>query len=144
MEAGLAAVKIVIGRVQIAPFECALAVLLILSGLATVLHWGPMQPFDALLPSWEVYLLSAVFIVSGAALVWGISATNVAVESVGLVLLCAVLVCRLILYGVYLGLDATFLLTGALDTVFILAALLRMLTIRQVRVVIDVRKDRLG
>lgn len=133
--------RIMLHRMAVAPFECAIAVLILVSGVAQVFGWGTADPVNILLPAWEVYLLSAMLLLCGFLVLLGIGLDHVATEAVGLVLLMGSLLARLVLYNVYLGTNSTFVLTGTLDLVFILAAISRLSTIRRARVVIELRKN---
>lgn len=129
------------GRIALTPFECAMGALLSLVGLSAILKWGPADPVNGILPHWEVLVLSLVFIVSGMATNTGIVTSNIAIEAFGLYLMCGSLICRLILFELYFGPNTTFILSGALDTVFCGASILRILLIRKHNVVIQIRKD---
>lgn len=126
-------------RLIVAPFEAAIAVTLIISGVAAAARLGPADPVTALLPAWETYALAVLFFLAGAGTITGVASANVAVEAGGLLLLCGSLIIRLILYAWYLGTDTTFALTGMLDALFVLAAFTRLLTARSRKIVITVR-----
>lgn len=129
-----------LSRVIVAPFETAVSALLIFSGAVIIAHAGPPDPVDILLPSWEVYVLAAMFVLSGASTLAGLAAGKIAVEGSGLLLLSGSLVIRLILYAIYLHIDTTFALTGIIDALFVAASVARLLTIRHHRVIIELSK----
>ncbi len=131
--------KKAIDRASLAPFESAIAILLMISGLIVIGNFGPPDPIALILPVWEAYVLAGVFIATGIFILAGIALNNVGVEAAGLLLLVASLISRLILYGYYLGLDATFAVTSTLDVVFIVAAFLRLFASRK-RVIITFRE----
>lgn len=129
-----------LSRVIVAPFETAVSALLVFSGVVIITHTGPPDPVNILLPSWEVYVLAVMFLLSGACTFGGLALGAIAVEGSGLLLLSGSLIIRLILYAIYLGTDVTFALSGIVDALFIAAALARLLTIRSRRVIIEIGK----
>jgi hypothetical protein len=135
----------VIARLGVAPFECAIAGLLIVFGASTIFRWGTVNPADALLPAWETYVLAGCFAVSGALILAGVAVPSLPAETAGLLMLCATLICRLILYAVYLGPGSSvFILAGASYTLFIAGAFLRLVTMRRQRIIIEIRKGGAG
>lgn len=116
-------------RLSVTPFETAIALLLIISGVASGLHLGLIDPVFALLPGWEAVLLSAMSGVTGALLLAGSGIPHRGAETAGLVLLTCVILSRFLLYGYYLGFGASFAVTGIFDTALIWAAVARLATI---------------
>jgi len=133
-------IRVVAGRLAVAPFECAISLFLVLAGVAQLLSWGVIDPVNALLPQWEVVLFACVTIIGGAAVPVALAGESPAGEAFGLLLQSTVFVSRLILYGVYLGPDTTFFLSGAFDVIFLAAAFTRLSTVRSRRVVIELRE----
>lgn len=117
-------------RIAIVPFEVAIAILAIGTGITGLLHFGFIDPVSQLLPNWEADSLNISLIASGVALVWGVMLASGAIESVGLWLLNAVIVARFILYGHFLGYGKEFIITGILDAAIVCAGIMRLWSIR--------------
>jgi hypothetical protein len=136
----------VIARLGVAPFECAIAGLLIVFGASTIFRWGAVSPADALLPAWETYVLAGCFALSGLLILAGVAVPSLPAETAGLLMLCATLICRLILYAIYLGPgSSTFILAGASYTLFTGGAFLRLFTMHRRRIIIiEIRRGGAG
>jgi hypothetical protein len=118
-------------RVTIVPFEAAVALLLIASGAAALCGFGLVDPIGALLPGWEALALNIMTVAAGGLVLAGVAGASAASEAAGLVMLAAVVVCRFILYGRYLGYGENFAVTGVLDASVLWAAAVRLQTIRR-------------
>ncbi|HEY5990766.1 MAG TPA: hypothetical protein VIV12_30880 [Streptosporangiaceae bacterium] len=129
----------VLRRLVIAPFESAIAALLIISGAAQLLNAGLIDPVRALLPPWEATALSGLSIGTGLMMMAGSAAASKGAEIAGLLLLIAVITCRFLLYGVYLGFGSGFVVTGVFDTAVVAAALARLWTVGRGDVIVRLR-----
>lgn len=127
-------------RHAIVPFETAIALLLIVSGIAGVAHVGIIDPVSALLPSWEAAALNWMAVVTGMLMGAGVGLAARGSEMAGLLFLLAVILCRLILYGYYLGAHADFATTAVFDSAVIWAAVARLITLRNRQVLIRVHE----
>lgn len=131
-------------RIAIVPFEMAIAILALGSGITGLLHIGFIDPVSQLLPNWEADSLNTSLILCGIAMAMGVITGSGAIESVGLWLLNATIIARFILYGHFLHYGAEFVLTGVFDLAIILASTVRLWSIRtrhtllRAREVIDV------
>jgi hypothetical protein len=118
-------------RATIVPFEVAVALLLTASGAAALGGAGLADPVGALLPGWEALGLNVMTVTAGLLVLAGVASAGAAAESAGLVLLTAVIICRALLYGRYLGFGVNFAVTGVLDASVAWAAAVRLATIRR-------------
>ncbi|HEY5985819.1 MAG TPA: hypothetical protein VIV12_05455 [Streptosporangiaceae bacterium] len=129
----------VLRRLIITPFESAIAALLVISGAAQLLGAGLIDPVRALLPPWEAAALSWLSVGTGLVMMAGSAAAAKGAEICGLLLLVAVITCRFLLYGVYLGFGSGFVVTGVFDTAVVAAALARLWTVGRGDVIVRVR-----
>lgn len=130
----------IVGRISVAPFEFFIGLVVIVSGASAFMKLAVPDPVNILLPQWEVYVSSALLVISGLCIIAGIVLGSIAAEAFGLVSLCGSLIARLILYDLYLGADVSFYISGALDSAFIFASVIRLAVIRKVKIVIHIRK----
>ena len=138
MEAGNL-MRNLIRRYSITPFEAAVAVLLIVSGLSYLFHIGPAQPSEFLLPSWEEYTLNWMSVISGVLLLHGSGAPSRRTEAAGLFLLLAVILSRLIIYLSILTSPGSIMVILIFYTAIIFAAIARLTTIRKGEVIMRIR-----
>ncbi|SRR6266487_1628106 len=129
-------VALVQARLGVVPFEVALAVTFLAFGAAVLLGWGSADPVSALLPWWEADALAAMFLLAGAGTAAGVAGDKIAVEALGLTMMCGSLLARLLLYGIYLGPGPPFAVTGLFDVVFLVAAAARLRALRTRHIVI--------
>lgn len=125
-------------RLAVTPFETAIALLLVVSGVAALLHFGLIDPVAALLPSWESAALSAMSIMTGGLLIAGAGVPHRGAEAAGLLFLTAVVLSRFLLFGFYLGFGKSFAVTGVFDAALVWAAVARLDTIRRREVLVRV------
>lgn len=118
-------------RAAVVPFEVAVGLLLLFSGLTAMFHVGLIDPVTALLPDWEAILLNVMTTLCGALIIAGVILAVGAAEAAGLLFLLGVVAARFLLYGHYLSYGANFVLTGVLDATIIGAAVVRLITLRQ-------------
>jgi len=130
--------RVVLARLAVAPFEAAIAALLVISGLAALAGTGIIDPVTALLPGWEAAGLSVTTTVTGALMIAGAASGQKGPETAGLLFLIAVILCRFLLYGAYLGYGADFAVTGVFDSSIIWAAAARLTVIRRGQVIVRV------
>jgi heme/copper-type cytochrome/quinol oxidase subunit 3 len=123
-------------RLGIIPFQTAIAILLVISGLISLTGYGDTDPFSLLLPVWEVVALAVSSVLSGVAVLAGLALPHRGSESAGLILLVAVILSRFLLYGQLLGYGPSFIVTGVFDSVLIWASLIRLGTIARRRVIV--------
>lgn len=131
-------------RIAIVPFEFAIAILVLGSGLISVFHLGTTDPINTLLPTWEANLISVSFLLSGILMIFGISLASAAIESLGLWFLNAIILSRFVLYGHYFHYNEDFWLMGIFDLAIILAGVIRLRSIKSEHVLIKVKKDDTG
>lgn len=125
-------------RLSVTPFETAIAALLVISGVASALHYGVIDPVTALLPGWEAVLLSVMSAVTGLLMIAGSAVPHRGSETAGLLFLAAVIASRFLLYGYYLGFGVNFAVTGVFDSALVWAAAARLGTIRRHEVLVRV------
>jgi hypothetical protein len=126
-------------RLVIVPFETAIALLLIATGITGIFHAAVVDPVDALLPHPEAVALYAMSAFTGLLMAAGIAASNRGTEIAGLLFLTAVILDRFILYGYYLGFGASFIVTGIFDSAIVWAALTRLHTVRKRRALVMIQ-----
>ena len=126
-------------RIAIVPFEAAVGVLVLVSGLTGLFHIGLIDPVNQLLPTWEASTFNAAFFICGVFLISGIFLASAAIESVGLWLLNSTIVARFILYGYYLHYGKDFFLTGIFDLAIIAAGFVRLQTVNTQHVILKVK-----
>jgi len=126
------------GRLAVAPFEAAIAALLMISGLAALAGAGLIDPVTALLPPWESAALSGMSVATGILMLAGAAVPHRGAEAGGLLFLIAVLLSRFLLFGAYLGFGLNFAVTGVFDGAVIWAALARLGTVRRRQVIVRV------
>jgi hypothetical protein len=121
-----------LARLAVVPFEAAIAALLAVYGVAALAGYGIIDPVAALLPAWEATALSVMSVATGVLITAG---------TAGLLFLVAVIACRFLLFGYYLGYGSQFVTTGVFDTGLVWAAGTRLSAIR--RGLILIRADQL-
>jgi hypothetical protein len=128
-------------RLAVVPFEAAIAALLIISGVSSLMKFGVVDPFTALLPAWQQHLLSGVSVATGFLMWFGSGLPHKGSEYAGLMLLIAVILSRFLLFGQYLGYGSGFIVTGVFDAAIVCAAVSRLVTLvkdRKIVIVDDV------
>lgn len=128
-------------RAAIIPFETAIGLLSIVSSTAGMFHFGIIDPVTSTLPYWEAILVNLAYILSGIGMTAGILADLGSVEAFGLWLLSGSVIVRFVLYGRVLGYGTSFIVTGALDSLFLGAAMIRLYHIRKRHVIIKTSND---
>jgi hypothetical protein len=123
-------------RAVVDPFESAIALLILGSGVAGLANYGLIDPVEVLLPAWESVGLNIMMVMSGVLCMVGIIFGQVQSERSGLMFLIAVVLSRFLLYGDYLGYDSSFVLTGIFDALIIGAAVTRLLSSRRVLLIV--------
>ena len=118
-------------RMAVTPFEIAIAILLIIYGVANFLNTNLFDPLRALLPGWESWTVGSMGVLSGLLIVMGIARSWRGGEAAGLIFLWAVIMTRFVSYGYYLGFGSEFLVQGIFDTAVIVATIVRLNTIRK-------------
>lgn len=123
-------------RMTIAPFEMAIAIFLVISGVSGLFHYGVIDPLAILIPMWEEIALNCLAIISGLCMLFGVAIDSGRFEAAGLFFLNGALISRFILYGHYLGYGNNFIQTGIFDLVVVIASLIRGRTIRKKHVIV--------
>lgn len=126
-------------RIAIVPFEAAIAILALGSGLTGIFKFGIVDPVNTLLPAWEAGLLNAGLIVCGICMLLGIGLGKAILEAPGLWLLIGTILARLILYGHFLHYGTNFILTGIFDLAIIIAGFVRLRSINKKQVILRVK-----
>ena len=129
-----------LSRAAIIPFESAISILVIVSGICGLARFGVIDPVFALLPYWEAVAINVMYILAGLGMIVGILSDRGTIESSGLWLLCGSIIARFLLYANYLGVNKNFVITGAFDAVFLLAAFTRMRYIRSRHILVKVQR----
>lgn len=125
-------------RVAVIPFETAVALLLIISGVTGLTGTGVIDPISALLPHWEATVIFAVSVCAGILAIGGILTAYRYAEMAGLLILAGYVADRFILYGYYLGFGGGFLTSAVFNAAVIWAVAVRLDTLRRGRTVIQV------
>jgi hypothetical protein len=120
-----------LARLAVVPFEAAIAALLVVYGLAALAGYGIVDPVSALLPVWEATVLSLMSVATGVLVAAGAAVPHRGAETAGLLFLIAVIACRFLLFGYYLGYGSQFVTTGVFDAGLVWAAAARLDTIRR-------------
>ncbi len=132
-----------LARLAVAPFEAAIAALLVISGLAALAGYGLTDPVQALLPGWEATVLAVMSVASGLGMGAGIAAGRRGTEAAGLLFLLAVITSRFLLTGHVLGYGPRFVVTGVFDAAVAWAALARLGTLARGQVIVRVSGERM-
>jgi hypothetical protein len=111
------------------PFESLLAGLVVVSGIAGLLHYGVIDPIGALLPEWLVVGTQGAYLTSGLLMLLGMGRGRRDIEALGLVLLSTSGVIRWITYGYLLGFSPNFIVSGVFNTLIVVASVVRIKTI---------------
>jgi hypothetical protein len=133
--------KGMVSRISVQPFEIAVALLLIISGLAQFFGWGQSDVTLIILPRWEQHLISSLAIFSGMSVVAGVSLNLRRFELSGMLFLISMFIIRLMLYAVYLGVNWSFAITGVFYISVLWAAVVRVIRILKGGTIIWIRGD---
>jgi hypothetical protein len=91
-------------RISIAPFETAIAVIIVVQALIATFGWGAIaDPVAALLPPWQAAAFNIAYLAAGLTMLTGLFWPRGDVEGAGLVLLGSLTIARGIMYGTLLG-----------------------------------------
>lgn len=90
-------------RVLAAPFQAAIAVIIIVQAITALGGWGLINPIDALLPGWLAIAFSAAYLLAGLCWLAGLLLPRGDVEGFGLWLLGGTVIARGLMFGVLLG-----------------------------------------
>ncbi|HEY2455584.1 MAG TPA: hypothetical protein VGI71_23815 [Scandinavium sp.] len=129
----------------IAPFETAIAVLLIISGIAQIAHWGSTDVVLDALPFWEADIFNVVTVIAGVMIATGVMTAVRRIEMAGLLLVLAVFASRFILFGDLFGfVDSAFAETGIFYAAVVWAAIARFRMIRRGDTLVRIRNEQRG
>lgn len=120
-----------LARLAVVPFEAAIAALLAVYGIAALAGYGIIDPVADLLPAWEATALSVMSVATGVLMTAGTAVPHRGAETAGLLFLVAVIACRFLLFGYYLGYGSQFVTTGVFDAGLVWAAAARLSSIRR-------------
>lgn len=90
-------------RAGVAPFELAIAVIIVVQAVIAFGGWGAFNVADVLLPGWLSATFNGAYLLSGLAIIAGLCWPRGDIEGAGLVLLAATVVARGIMFGALLG-----------------------------------------
>ena len=115
---------------SITPFEAAVCMLLAISGVSQLGHWGQTDIVLSVLPNWEGLLFDVLSIFSGLFTITALAAAARRAEMAGLLMIIAIFLSRLLLFGAYLGYGSSFIQTGVFYAAVVWAAVVRFNMIR--------------
>lgn len=130
-------------RISIVPFEVAIAFYALFSGVASIAHFGVIDPLAALLPHWEALFLNIATLISGVFMVAGVSSGISRIEQAGLFFLDGILISRFLLYGHYLHYGPNFFVTGLFTLALLAASVARSITISKKHIIVKVDNEKL-
>jgi hypothetical protein len=90
-------------QVRLAPFEAAIAAIIVVQAIVAFGRWGIVDPTTTLLPNWMTVLFNTLYLVAGALILTGLLWPRGDVEGAGLVLLAGTVMARGIMFGQLLG-----------------------------------------
>jgi hypothetical protein len=90
-------------RLRSAPFEAAIAAIVVVQAAVSLAGWGVVDPLGELLPAWLGVAFGVSYLTSGAGILLGLMWPRGDVEGAALVLLVSALMVRALLYGQLLG-----------------------------------------
>lgn len=90
-------------RARVAPFEAAIAVVIVVQAVIALGGWGVLDPMAVLLPGWLSVAFSIAYLTAGLAILAGLMVPRGDVEGAGLVLLAALVSARGVMFGALLG-----------------------------------------
>ena len=120
-------------RVRLAPFEAAIAAIVVVQAVVVFGGWGIgglVDPLGQLLPEWLAMVWNTSYLVAGLAILGGLLWPRGDVEGAGLILLTAVIVARSIMFGQLLGWGVHALTSVAFGVFVAAAALARISLLR--------------
>jgi hypothetical protein len=140
----LKSIRAGLSRAAIIPFETAIGVLVIISGIAGLMKFGVVDPVAQLLPYWEFVAVNVMYLLAGVGIITGILVDLGDIEAFGLWFLSGAIIARFVLYGYYLGIDKNFIITGTFDFAFVVAAYTRLRHIKKRQVLIKLPEHNTG
>lgn len=90
-------------RIRLAPFESAIAVVIIVQAVTGLAGVGRLDPIGAVLPGWATVGFQLAYLAAGLLLLFGVLRPRGDIEGAGLVLLGCVVLARGLMFGVLLG-----------------------------------------
>lgn len=122
----LASVKSALARLQVVPFEVAIAAIALYAGVSGL--FGVAASTDALavlLPSWALVAFQLAYIAGGLGLLWGIMRGRAAPEAFGLVTVGTSIVVRSLAMFYFLGWDQRAVSALVPNALFLAACIVR-------------------
>lgn len=128
-------------RLVTQPFEAAVAMLLMITGVAELAGWAQPGPKTALLPSWEITGLNVLTFITGLFILIGILFGWRRFELSGLFFLLAIFVIQLVVFAAYFGVNKDLAVTIVFDMAVIWAAIVRIAHILRGTTLVWIRGD---
>lgn len=120
-------------RARVAPFEAAIAVIIVVQAVIAFAGWGVIDPIDALLPDWLGPVFNGAYLLSGLAIIVGLLWPRGDIEGAGLVLLGATITARGIMFGAFFGWGVAAVSSLAFSLCVAAACAMRVYTLRSLR-----------
>jgi hypothetical protein len=117
-----------------APFEVAIAALVVAQATLGIFDWGGRNPTDVLLPGWLEIGFDICYLIAGLAIIAGVFRFRGDIEGAGLVLLSFILVGRGLAYGYVLDWAPRTIITLAFSGLVVTACSIRISLLRGWRV----------
>ncbi|HEX6686428.1 MAG TPA: hypothetical protein VF062_26890 [Candidatus Limnocylindrales bacterium] len=114
------------GRICLAPFESAIAALIVAQAVIAVAGVGLVDPVETLLPDWLATGFNVAYLAAGLLLLFGVLRPRGDVEGAGLVLLACLVIGRGFLFGTLLGWGLQSITSLAFSTVVAVACVARI------------------
>jgi hypothetical protein len=133
-------------RVAVIPFEAAVSVLIMSTGIAQlfslgIFGLGIIDPLTVLLPQWLVMPTASFAVVTGLLMLLGITTARRRVEMAGLLFFMGVIMDRILLYGFFLDFGSGFIVTGVFYGALFAAACIRFSTTWRSRILVQLKEE---
>jgi len=119
-----------LSQMLLAPFEAAIAGIIVVQAVIALGGWGLVDPTSAHLPDWLAVAFNTAYLLAGLAILAGLILPRGDLEGAGLVLLSAVVLARSILFGQLLGWQLRAVTSVAFGLFVAAAALARIAVLR--------------
>lgn len=117
-------------KIRAAPFEAAVAAVIVVQAVIAFGSWGIVDPVSQLLPGWLTVAFNVLYLIAGVAILAGLILSRGDVEGAGLVLLSSIVMARGVMFGQLLGWDIKAVTSLAFAVFVAAAAVLRIAVLK--------------